>query len=156
MHMNNKEKIFSLLVSVVIALVTLWFIEERRYADGVRQYFFGTGNSIGQYAIFATNYYEGLKLIMLLLFAFFVVYVSFFVILFEAIALTYFLFTSKWSKPKVFISYKNPEAGSTIPTGAIAADIKTVLEQKGFKVLFFQYTLQMDHDSINSNSGSSA
>ncbi|MCW3109586.1 MAG: hypothetical protein JWQ09_4092 [Segetibacter sp.] len=148
--MQLKQNVFSGILSIAMALFTLFFIERMGYADDIQQYFFGGISDLGQLEKFVgKNYYEGIKSIMLLIFAFFVTYICFFVFFFELIALGYFLITSKWLKPSVFISYKKAEAGARVNTDKIALALKTDLEQKGFKVLFFQYTTKLDHDNVN-------
>ena len=135
----------------MIALCTLWFIEANGYAADVQQHYFGGANSMGQYTqLVSHNYYDGIKAVMFILFAFFVMYIFFFVMFFVAVAVVYFVITSRWRKPRVFISYKKAAADSTIRTDEIALDIKANLESKGFRILFFQYTLSLDHDSVNS------
>lgn len=148
--MQFKQKVLSAILSIAIALFTLYFVEKMEYVQDINEYFSGGINNMAQLQkLTGKNYFEGIKTIMLLIFIFFVAYVCFFVFFFELIALGYFLKTSRWRKPRVFISYKNSQAEAKVDTGKIALALKTDLEKKGFKVLFFQYTTRPDHDTVN-------
>ena len=148
--MKPKQKRFAIFLSIVITATTFLFIEYMHFDKGVQQKIFpNAGNLDDLRRFFGRNYYEGIKTVMLLIFQFFVVYVSFFVLLFEAIAIAYFIATSRWTNPKVFISYKYSGQDAAVNTNKIAATIKSELEKKGFKVLYFKYNNQLEHDSVN-------
>ena len=148
--MKFKLKLFSAIVSIAIALITLYFLEHKGYGKSTQHFFFGDiadGKQLEK--LEGEDFYKNIKKIMLLIFAFFVTYACFFVFFFEIIALVYFLVTSKWRKPRVFISYKNADAGSKVNTGKIAEDINADLKHKGFRTLFTPFNKKMDHDNVN-------
>ncbi len=148
--MLSANKPLLIIASLLIAFLTLFIIEKLGYPENIQSYFFGDIKEMGQLkSLLKQDWIKGLKSVMFLLFAFFVVYIMFFVLVFEIFALFYFLISSKWRKPKVFISYKNTNEDSDVDTTKMAVSIKSFLEKKGFKVFFFEYTKTLHHDQVN-------
>src|SRR5205085_6422556 len=111
--MSVTQKVVAAIISIVIALSTLLYLETMGYSNKIQQLYFGNISNLGQLEkLIGKSYYVGIKSIMLLIFIFFIAYICFFVFFFELTALAYFLITSKWRKPAVFISYKKAEAGA--------------------------------------------
>lgn len=148
--MSLFSKFTTAIFSISIALVALFIIEYFGYSSDFRSYFFGQMQDMGQLKSFLKeDWIKGTKTIMFLLLAFFVLYVIAFIIVFESLALFYFIFSSRWRNPKVFVSYKNTEKGAEVNTTKMALAIKEHLEKKGITVLFFQYTKTLHHDNVN-------
>lgn len=148
--MSLSKKIIATLFGFLLASISLYAIEQMGYANDFRNYFFGGITDMGQFKSTIKNeWIKGTRNVMFLVFAFTILYIVVFALIFEFFALVYFVFSSKWRKPKVFISYKNSDKGDEVNTTQIALSIKKFLEEKGFKVLFFQYTETLHHDQVN-------
>lgn len=147
--MAQNQKILAAILSLLLAACTLFFIEYMHYADGIQQYLFVGMEDMSAGKTGGRSYLDNIKAVMVLICIFFVLYAIFFLLFFELLALAYFIFTSRWQKPRVFISYKNAAKDAPVDTAKIAQAIKKSLEQKGFTVLFFNYTEKIRHDEVN-------
>lgn len=148
--MSTSKKIIASLLGLLLALISILAIEQMGFAQDFRNYFFGGLKDLGQFKILLkADWIKGTRNVMFLLFAFTILYISVFALFFELFAVVYFIFSSKWRKPKVFISYKNSDKEDEVNTTKIALNIKKFLEEKGFTVFFFQYTELLHHDQVN-------
>lgn len=148
--MSISKKIIATILGIFLATISLYAIEQMGYANDFRNYFFGGITDMGQFkTLIKADWIKGTRNVMFLLFAFTILYIIVFALVFEIFAVVYFVFSSKWRKPKVFISYKNSDKEDEVNTTKIALNIKTFLEEKGFQVFFFHYTESMHHDQVN-------
>lgn len=148
--MQTRHKIGAAIPGLILALGTFLYLGASGYSAEITHYFFGGSTDLKSLSISSgANYWQRLKAVMLLLAIFFILYCFVFLLFFEAFALLYFLFSSRWRKPRVFISYKNSASDAAVDTTAMAKEIKSRLEQKGFRTLFFTYTKAMHHDEVN-------
>ncbi len=142
-----SETILLKAISVFISFATLWLIDQlgllSYLQEGFDKYNFAQLKAIGK-----TNT-EGITIVVFFILHFVLRYSVFSLIFFELLALPYFLVSSSWRKPRVFISYKMNTAGAKVNTNQIALDIKKHLSEKGFTVLHFQYESLPDHDYLN-------
>ncbi|HTN16756.1 MAG TPA: TIR domain-containing protein [Chitinophagaceae bacterium] len=148
--MKTGQKIVAALLGLILAMGTFFYLEASGYSADITHYFFGDSTDLKSLSTSSgTHYWQRLKAIMLLLAIFFILYCFVFLLFFEALALLYFLFSSKWRKPRVFISYKNSAPDAAVNTTEIAEAIKNQLGQHGFRTLFFTYTKALHHDEVN-------
>lgn len=148
--MSLFSKFVIAILSILIAFIALYIIEHLGYSSNFRSYFFGQIQDMGQLKVMIkADWIKGTKSVMFLLLAFFVLFLMAFICVLESVALIYFICSSRWRKPKVFISYKNSEKGAEVNTTKMALAIKSHLEKKGFTVLFFEYTKTLHHDNVN-------
>jgi hypothetical protein len=148
--MQTGQKVLAVFFSVLLAIGTFLYLDASGVSTDIRHYFFGNSAALETFSQYAgASYWERLKAVMLLLFIFFVLYSFIFLLFFEALAVLYFLLSSKWRKPCVFISYKNSEAGAVTNTTMMAGEIRSQLESKAFRTLFFEYSTAMHHDEVN-------
>lgn len=149
--MSLSSKLLIGLCSIIIALIALAVINGSGLADDMLHKYVGQNiNDFGQLSLYAgKSYLEKLKGVMFLIIIFLFIYCIIFSSIFEVLAVLYFIFSSKWRKPSVFISYKNSDKDSKVDTTNIANAIKVHLEQKGFRTNYFQYTTSLHHDEVN-------
>lgn len=148
--MQIGQKIGAAFFGLILALGTFFYLRASGYAADITHYFFGDSTDLQSLSSSSgTQYWQRLKAVMLLIAIFFILYCFVFLLFFEAFALLYFLFSSKWRKPRVFISYKNSSPDAAVNTTGMAEEIKNNLEQKGFRTLFFTYTKALHHDEVN-------
>jgi hypothetical protein len=137
------------LISLLLSITSVIIIEELGYLNDLKDYFFPGLNDFGAFkALVTNNWFKGTRDIMLLLFLIALMHIFLFTIIFELIAIIYFIISVKWFKPKVFISYKNSNKNDEVNTTKIATGIKAHLEKKGFNVLFLKFSEQLSHDQV--------
>lgn len=143
---------FVVVASMMLSLLALAYIELWGPGTDVRIYFFGGIRNLGELEqLLHQNYLKGLRNIMILILLYAILYLFFFVMIFEALALLFFLFSSKWCRPVVFISYKNTEEGSRSDTTKMSEEMETGLRQNGIDAKRFRYTTELHHDQVNFN-----
>lgn len=147
---QNKPVLIPAVLSLLLAAGTWFLIERLDIAYGLQKYFLNASFTMQQLQHSAGgSLYNSMKIVIVLLLIVFVLYAIVYFILFESVALLYFFVSSRWHNPAVFISYKNTSSDSKADTTAIALAIKKALEQKRFKVYFFEYSKTKRHDEIN-------
>ena len=148
--MTAKQSIIAVICALLLPLGTLLFMEHMHYADKIKSVFFGNIESLGAFKqYFADNYWKGAEMLMGIIAVSFIAYIIFYVFFFELLALLYFFLSSKWRKPKVFISYKNTASDSLADTKDISLEVKKNLEDFGFDVLYHEFDPELHHDKVN-------
>ena len=125
------------ILSVALAAGTLLFIEHFDVAYGLQKYFSASATNMKQLqAASGNSYFASIKTIFVLILIVFVLYAVFYLVFFECIALLYFLVSSKWRSPQVFISYKNTADDSKTGTTDIALTIKKCWKKMDLRCTF--------------------
>lgn len=151
--MKRKHYIIAGIISVFIASLTYMlifrFIDQEEFFSIVSKSFENKVNDLNHSKISEDNPIKMLKELLVIFLIPFFTYLIAFVLVFEIFCILYFLFTSKWKKPRIFISYKSTVKGSEFDTTQIAKKIEGLLVKKHFKIKMVPFDSKKKHDKVN-------
>lgn len=147
--MTAKQKFFSFLLSIVIAIVPVLLMENIAYLRNTETYVLG----LFQQTVQAVQHYgsgkDKGKIIAILFILLSLLYLLLYICFFELLAAIYLAISSKRRKPAIFISFKIPESKDDADTAAIAITIKKYLVERGFRVNIQEPLSRPKHDLLN-------
>ena len=148
--LQENQKIYAIFISICIAALSIFFIDYTGQANLIFEYYFGKMDDAGDFdPMLKDHFFTGIQKIAVLFFITIIIHLFFALVLFVCVSILYVIFTSKWQKPNVFISYKHAEADAKVNTDKIALDMKIALEKQGFSINFFKYDPNATHDQVN-------
>jgi hypothetical protein len=147
--MLKNQKIYLVLASIVVAAFVVWLANtffQIKYITDYIQFLANTDN-INQ--LLTNDWIRNLTLVGVVFLGIILYYLVISIFVFTCLSMLYVIFASKWKKPTIFISYKHADADAKVNTDKIATDMKTALEQQGFRINFFQFDPNASHDQVN-------
>lgn len=137
-------------ISILLVSACICFVEYKGISRSLGAYIFGSNEGINTSFVQQNKpLWEQIKILLLLAALFLFSYLTLLILLFELVCIPYFIFSSRWRKPCIFISYKKHSSSEKVNTYRIAQELKNILSGMKFRVLFYDFTHEKHHDEIN-------
>ena len=148
--MNDKQKVWAVILSIVIAVLPLLALEDvESFSNAQHQVYDLLQMFINSLQTSSSSDLDKGKQMALGFIVLALLYLLLYLGFFIAGTLLYLLLSSSWRKPVVFISYKIPGPGDEKNTASIAKNISKALLKMGFKVRMQPTLKNPRHDVLN-------
>lgn len=145
-----NQNFYAILLSICIALISIFAVDYAGETKFILEYTIGSADDAGDFNfLLKEDFFDGAKKIAAIFLITIILYLIFALFLFICLSVIYVVFSSKWTKPRIFISYKHADENAAVNTDKIAMDMKNALEAQGFGINFFKYDPNGTHDQVN-------
>lgn len=147
--MLKNRKTYLFLFSIGIATFVIWLANTFLQIEYITNYIEIFANPYYLNQLLTDGWVQSLMIVGIAFFSITLYYLLISIFVFICLSIFYIIFSSKWAKPTIFISYKHAEADAKVNTDKIATDMKAALEEQGFRINFFQFDPNASHDQVN-------
>ena len=147
--MLKNRKIYLFLFSIGAAAFVIWLANTFLQIEFITNYIEIFANPDNLNLLLTNGWMQSLMIVGIAFFSITLYYLLISIFVFICLSILYIIFSSKWAKPTIFISYKHAEADAKVNTDKIATDMKTALEEQGFRINFFEFDPNASHDQVN-------
>jgi hypothetical protein len=147
--MLKPQKVYLVLLSIGIAAFVIWLANTFFQIEYITTYIELLANTDNLKQLLTDSWISNLMLVGIIFFGIILYYLLISIFVFICLSILYVIFSSKWKKPTIFISYKHADADAKVNTDKIATDMKAALEEQGFRINFFKFDINASHDQVN-------